>query len=192
LAGAKTYLAKAFDDRLGCALVLEILQHFAEEPAPNQLYGVATVMEEVGLRGAITSTRAIDPDVAIILEVDIAGDVPGVKPEQSRVKLGGGPSVLLYDSKMIPNLKLRDLVMDTAEEEGIPYQASSYSVGGSTDGAVIHIHGTGVPSIVLAVPARHIHSHGSIIHKDDYENALKLITAVIKKLDQKTVSGFTS
>lgn len=192
LAGAKTYLAKAFDDRLGCALVLEILQHFAEELAPNQLYGVATVMEEVGFRGAITSTRAIDPDVAIILEVDIAGDVPGVKPEQSRVKLGGGPSVLLYDSKMIPNLKLRDLVMDTAEEEGIPYQASSYSVGGSTDGAVIHIHGTGVPSIVLAVPARHIHSHGSIIHKDDYENALKLITAVIKKLDQKTVSGFTS
>ena len=191
LAGAKTYLAKAFDDRLGCALVVESLQYFADNPPPNQLYGVATVMEEVGLRGAVTSTRAIEPDVAIILEVDIAGDVPGVKPEQSRVKLGDGPSILLYDSRMIPNLKLRDLVMDTAEEENIPLQVSSYAVGGSTDGAVIHLHGTGVPSIVLAVAARHIHSHGAIIHKDDYENGLRLVKAIVKKLDQETVSGFT-
>lgn len=191
LAGSKTYLSKAFDDRMGCALVVEALQHYADNPHPNELFGVATVMEEVGLRGAVTSARAIEPDVAIILEADIAGDVPGIKPEQSRVKLGAGPSVLLYDSRMIPNLKLRDLVMDTADEEGIPLQVSSYAVVGSTDGAVIHLNGTGVPSIVLAVPARHIHSHGGIIHKDDYENGRRLVTALIKKLDQETVSGLT-
>ncbi len=81
--------------------------------------------------------------------------------------------------------------MDTADEEGIPLQVSSYAVGGSTDGAVIHLHGTGVPAIVLAVPARHIHSHGAIIHKDDYENGRRLLTAIVKKLDQETVSGLT-
>jgi endoglucanase len=88
LANSKTFLSKAFDDRLGCAWVIDTLRYFVDRPHPNHIYGVATVMEEVGLRGATTSVHAIDPDVAIILEVDIAGDIPGVKPEQSRVKIG--------------------------------------------------------------------------------------------------------
>lgn len=192
LAGSKTYLSKAFDDRVGCALVVETLQHFADKPHPNNLYGVVTVMEEVGLRGATTSARIVDPDIALILEVDIAGDVPGIKPEQARAKLGDGPSVLLYDSKMIPNLKLRDLVIDTAEEEGIPLQISSYAAGGTTDGSVIHLHGWGVPSIVLGVPTRHIHSHSAILHKDDYANALRLVMALVERLDPDTVAGLTS
>lgn len=191
LAGGKTWLAKAFDDRVGCAVVVDVLRHFAENPHPNNLFGVTTVMEEVGLRGATTSVRAVNPDVAIILEVDIAGDIPGVKPEQSRVKLGAGPSILFFDRRMIPNLKLRDLFIDTAREENIPLQISSYAVGGSTDGAEIHLHGIGVPSIVIAIPARHIHSHGSIIHRDDYENCVKLIKAIVSRLDSETVAQMT-
>lgn len=191
LANSKAFLSKAFDDRLGCAWVIDILRYFVDRPHPNHIYGVATVMEEVGLRGATTSAHAIDPDVAIILEVDIAGDIPGVKPEQSRVKIGAGPSIILYDRGLIPNLKLRDLIIDTAAEQDIPLQISSYSVGGSTDGAKIHLHGIGVPTIVLGVPARHIHSHGGIIHRDDYENGVKLLTVIVARLDDDTVKGLT-
>lgn len=191
MAGGKTLLAKAFDNRVGCGLVIEALQHFQNADHPNDLYGVTTVMEEVGLRGATTSARAIQPDVALVLEVDIAGDVPGIKPEQSRAKLGAGPSIIMYDRGMVPNLKLRDLVLDTAAEEDIPLQISAYSVGGTTDGSKIHLQGIGVPTVVLGVPSRHIHSHGSIIHRDDYENGVKLINAVVARLDAATVDDFT-
>jgi len=190
LANPKTYLSKAFDNRIGCALVIEALRAFQTAAHPNDLYGVQTVMEEIGLRGATTSARAIDPDVAIILESDIAGDVPGIKPEQSSVKLGGGPALSVFDARMIPNLKLRNLVIDTAAELGIPLQFSNMP-GGSTDGGAIHLHGTGVPTVVLGVPTRHIHSHGAIIHRDDYDRAVQLLVALIARLDTATVAGLT-
>jgi putative aminopeptidase FrvX len=193
LAGGKTYLAKAFDNRVGCAVVIDVLRHFNEDDSshPNDLYGVATVMEEVGVRGATTSARAVDPDVAIILESDIAGDVPGIKAEQCDVRLGAGPTIMLYDVRMIPNIKLRDFLIETAARLEIPVQFSAMP-GGATDGAAIHLHGTGVPTIVVGVPARHIHSHSAIIHRDDYDNAVKLVTAVVEKLDLATVTGLTA
>ncbi len=190
MAGGKTYLAKAFDNRVGCAVVIDVLRHFRDAPHPNALYGVQTVMEEVGLRGATTSVRAVDPDVAIILEADIAGDVPGIKKEQSSVRLGGGPALSVFDARMIPNLALRNLVIDTAAAEGIPLQFSNMP-GGSTDGGAIHLNHIGVPTVVVGVPARHIHSHGSIIHRDDYDNAVKLVTVLVAKLDAATVAGLT-
>jgi endoglucanase len=188
---AKTYLAKAFDDRIGCALMLESLQYFAQEGHPNTLFGVGTVMEEVGTRGAKTSAHVVNPDVAIILEVDIAGDIPEVKPEDTEVKLGHGPTLLLYDARMLPNLHLRDLVIETAKAEGIPLQFSVMP-GGATDGAPIHLHETGVPCVALGVPTRHIHSHSGIIRREDYDNTLKLLLALIKRLDQETVASFTA
>jgi len=190
MANSKLYLAKAFDDRVGCALMIDALQVFAREPHPNILCGAATVMEEVGLRGATTSADVVNPDVAVILESDIAGDVPGIKPEESSVKLGQGPTLVVYDARMIPNLKLRDLVIETARELGLPLQFSALE-GGATDGAAIHLHKTGVPTVVLGVAARHIHSHASILHRDDYDNALKLLVGVIRKLDADTVAGLT-
>jgi putative aminopeptidase FrvX len=190
LATQKTYLSKAFDDRVGVALMISTLQAMKDEPHPNSLYGVASVQEEVGLRGATTSVWAVDPDLAIVLESDIAGDVPGIKPEESAVKLGQGPSMLIYDAHMIPNLALRNLVMQVAEAENIPLQVS-YVEGGGTDGGVIHLYRTGVPTIVIAVPARHIHSHSSIIHRDDYDGAVKLLTALITRLNAETVRSLT-
>lgn len=191
LANPQTYMSKAFDNRIGCATVIGALQHFKDNAdRPNDLYGVQTVMEEVGVRGATTSVRAIDPDVAIILEADIAGDVPGIKPEQSSVRLGGGPALMLIDARMIPNLKLRDLVVETAAEQGIPLQFSNMP-GGSTDGAAIHMHGIGVPTVVMGVPTRHIHSHASIIHRRDFDHAVQLVSAVVSRLDAATVTGLT-
>jgi endoglucanase len=191
LANEKTLLSKAFDDRVGTALVISSLQMLNGQEHPNTVYGVATVMEEVGVRGATTSVRAVNPDVAIILEADIAGDVPGIKEEESSVKLGKGPSMLLYDARMIPNLKLRDLVYQVAGECEIPLQTSTIE-GGATDGAAIHLHDTGVPTVVISVPARHIHSHNSIIHRDDYDRAVRLLTALIGRLDADTVASLTA
>ncbi len=191
LASGKTYLSKAFDDRVGCALMIELLQRFAGDAHPNVIYGASTVQEEVGLRGAGTAAEVVDPDVAIILEVDIAGDVPGIKDEQSAVKLGAGPTVLVYDRSMIPNLRLRDLVVETAEELGIPLQFSAIEAGG-TDAGAIHRHKAGVPSIVIGVPTRHIHSHCAILHREDYDRAVELLAAVVKRLDAKTVAGLTA
>ncbi len=190
LRNGKTYLAKAWDDRLGCALFINVIKKLIEEEHPNTVYGVGTVQEEVGLRGAKTSAWMVQPDVGIALEVGIAGDVPGVKKEESQEVLGKGPSILVYDSSMIPNLKLRDLMIDTAKEQGIPFQFSVMERGG-TDAGSIHVTMQGVPSIVIGVPCRYIHSHAGIINRDDYDNAVNLLVAVIKRLDAETVDGFT-
>lgn len=188
LSVAGRYLCKAFDDRVGVALVVDALRALREGSHPNTVYGAVTTQEEVGLRGARTSADVVEPDVALILESDIAGDVPGIKPEISSIKLGKGPSVLVLDGSMIPNLALRDLVMDTATELDIPLQSSAIP-GGGTDGGVIHYYRRGVPAVVLGVPARHIHSHGSIIDRADYDRAVTLLVALIRKLDAATVAG---
>ena len=191
LANSKTYMTKALDDRLGCALAVQTLERLAEDEHPNAVYAVGTVMEEVGLRGAKTTAHVVNPDVAIVLEVDICGDVPGIKEEETAVKLGAGPAMLVYDARMIPNLKLRDLVIATAEELGIPLQLSAMS-GGATDGGMIHMHNEGVPTVVIGVPTRHIHSHAAIMHRGDYDQALDLVVALVKKLDTATVEGLTA
>jgi endoglucanase len=191
LANPRTYMSKAFDDRVGCAVVIKALETLPAGSHPNTLYGVATVQEEVGVRGASTSVEMVSPDVAIILESDIAGDVPGIKPDESSTRLNGGPSLLLYDSRMIPNLKLRDLVVDTAKKSKIPLQFTTME-GGATDGSVIHLHKNGVPTVVLGVPTRHIHSHNAIIHRNDFDNTVKLLKAVVGRLDKKKVDEIKS
>jgi len=187
----KAYMAKAFDDRVGCALVITVLERLMEKEHPNAVFGVATVQEEVGLRGATTSAEVINPDVAIILEIDIAGDVPGVKPEESATKLGGGPTLLACDARMIPNLKLRDMVIDTAKKLNIPLQMSTRERG-ATDGGPIHLHRIGVPTVVLGVPTRHIHSHNAVIRRDDFDHTAVLVTALVQALDKETVAALTS
>ena len=191
LTTGKTYLAKAWDNRVGCAAMVQIVQRLARQTHPNTVYGSGTVQEEVGLRGARTSAYVVDPDVVIVLESDIAQDVPGMRQEEPLVSLGKGPSLLVYDASMIPNTRLRDLVIKVAKEEKIPLQFSAIERGG-TDGGAIHVHNAGVPAIVLGVPARHIHSHAGIIHRDDYDNLVNLVTALVKKLDERTVRGLTA
>ena len=186
----KTYMAKAFDDRMGNAVTVAVMQNLVRETHPNTVIGVATVQEEVGARGAYTCVDCIGPDVAIIVDVDIAGDIPGMKPDESVNKFGGGPTVLAYDVRMIPNIKLRDLVIETAKEMNIPIQVSAIEIG-STDGGPIHLHKTGVPTVVLGVPTRFVHSHNSILRRDDFDATVTLATAVLKRLDGKTVAGFT-
>lgn len=186
----KTYIGKAFDDRVGCGILIDVIKNLAGESHPNTVYGVGTVQEEVGLRGARTSSWVVEPDVGLTMEVGVAGDVPDVKKEDAQGKLGKGPAIVIRDGTMIPNLRLRDLFIETAEALRIPYQFDLLDRGG-TDSGAIHLHRRGVPNLVIAVPTRHIHSHAGIIHRDDYDRTVQLVSAVIKKLDAETVADLT-
>ena len=191
MANPRLAMAKAWDDRVGCALAVDTLRQLKGAGHPNTVYGVGTVQEEVGLRGARTSVDMVKPDVAFALEVTIAGDTPGFKPEEAMEKLGKGASILVYDGSMIPNRRLRDLAVNTAEAEGIPYQFGMVASGG-TDAGAIHVYAKGVPSLVIGIPCRYIHSHTGIIHLDDYDNAVRLLTAIIHRLDQVTTDHLTA
>ncbi len=179
------WLGKAFDDRAGCALVIETLRARAH---PNTLIGALTVQEETGLRGAQTAVTASRPDVAISLDVGIAGDTPGMRPDEAQARVGGGPVALLYDGSLIPNPRLRDLVADIAAREGIPFQYDLIP-GGGNDGGRFQQFGEGVPTICLGLPARYIHSAASVISPADFEHATNLLLALVQRLDADTVRG---
>lgn len=183
----KVYLNKAFDNRIGVAAAVAVINALKGIKHPNAVYGVGTVQEEVGLRGAGTAAYAVDPDVAFVADVSLAADGPGSE-KYNKAKLGTGPSITVYDGSMIPNRRLRDLVIDVAEKEKIPFHLSAMPRGG-TDGGRIHISRSGVPCLYVGVATRYIHSHTSIIHRDDFDNLVKLLVAVIKKLDNKTVKA---
>jgi len=184
----KTYLAKAFDDRIGCALVVAILRELEGKAHPNTVYGVGTVQEEVGVRGAHTSAEAVNPDVAFALDVSPTGDIPGTPADQQTEKIGSGPAVVLYDRLMIPNVRLRHLVVDIAKEIKVPLQFSVVEFGGYDTGA-IHMHNAGVPGLAFGIPTRHVHSDSGILRRSDFDQAVKLMAAIIMKLDAKTVAG---
>jgi endoglucanase len=185
MANPDLLLAKAWDNRIGCAMAAEVARRLQGQKHPNTLLAVATVQEEVGLRGAQTSAWKTDPDVAFALDVGIAHDTPGTEGDE---KLGGGPLVVVYDATSIPNRGLLDLVTDTAQSLKLPLQFESVERGG-TDAGRIHMSREGVPSLSLGIAARYIHSHVSIISRKDYEQTVKLLVAVVKRLDRKTVAG---
>ncbi len=182
-------LGKAFDDRIGAYIAIEVLKRIGSDH-PNTYFGAATTQEEIGLRGAHTTAYLVKPDVAIALEVDISGDVPGISKVKAPAKMSEGCSIFTYDAGMIPNTNLLNYAIDTAEDEGIKYQLSQIT-GGRTDAAEFHKFQKGCPSLVIAVPTRHIHSHNGILDLNDVEQAIKLCTAMVKKLDEKTVKSFT-
>lgn len=189
--GKNVVMGKAFDDRIGTFVGLEVLRRLKTQGIqhPNCLYVAATVQEEVGLRGAQTVASMVEPDVAFALEVDIAGDVPGIKPNEAPTRMGMGPSILTFDSSMIPNQALKSFVIETAEKERLPYQLSIVTKGG-TDAGRFHISKAGCPSMVIGVPTRHIHSHSAVANLTDIDNAVKLVLALVKRLDTKAVQSF--
>lgn len=183
----KLLMAKAWDNRIGCAIAIEVLRQLKDVNHPNTVYGVGTVQEEVGLRGAKTSAHFIQPDIGFGVDVGIAGDTPGVTEKEALAKMGHGPQIIMYDASMVSHKGLRDFVTNTAEEAGIPFQFD-YVAGGGTDSGAIHLTANGVPALSITIATRYIHTHAAILHRDDFENAVKLIVEVIKKLDKDTVA----
>lgn len=184
MANPNLLLAKAWDNRMGCAVAGLVAKQLKGVAHPNTVYAVATVQEEVGLRGARTSVFQVQPDVAFALDVGIAHDTPGTEGDE---KLGGGPLVVAYDASMIPHKGLFDLVRDTAKQLRIPLQFETIERGG-TDAGAFHVNAAGVPSLAIGVPSRYIHSHVSIIDRRDVDALVKLLVGVVKKLDAKTVA----
>lgn len=179
LANEKYLLAKAWDNRIGCAVAIEVLKQLKGQKHPNTVYGIGTVQEEVGLRGARTIAQMINPDIVIAVDVGIAKDVPGT---DNSAKLGAGPQILLYDGALIGHVGLREFIVGIADELKIPYQFD-YLKRGGTDAGAMHLVHDGAPAMSLCIPSRYIHSHTSIIHKDDFDNTVKLLVEVIKRLD---------
>ncbi len=177
----KYLIGKAWDDRVGCALLIELLEELNGIRHPNTVFAVGTVQEEVGTRGAETSADMVDPDFCIALDVGLATDVPGVDHEP-RVELGKGPVIYMSDAGTISHLKFRDYVLDIAETLKIPYQLSLIE-GGATDARAVQLHSRGVPSVVFGIPTRYIHSHAGILHTDDYDAMLQFLVEIIQGLD---------
>src|SRR5437870_8802152 len=145
MANPDLLLAKAWDNRIGCALAAETVRRLRRQRHPNTVFAVATVQEEVGLRGAQTSAFKVQPDVGIALDVGIAHDTPGTEGDE---KLGGGPLIVIYDASSIPNRRLLDLVIETAAKAKIALQFESVERGG-TDAGKIHVTVQGVPGISM-------------------------------------------
>ena len=182
------YMAKAFDNRVGMACAIQAAQILVREAGhPNTLISAGTVQEEVGLRGAHSLANKVQPDVALILEGPPADDTPGFFPSESQDKLGGGVQIRLHDPSAIMNPRLADLAIETAEREGIPYQVTVRSSGG-TDAGRFSMANQGIPCVVLGVPSRYIHSHNAIIDIEDYLCMVRLTVALVKRLDQEKVN----
>ncbi|MBC7119032.1 MAG: M42 family metallopeptidase [Methanobacteriaceae archaeon] len=177
----RLFTGKALDNRIGCLILIEVLKA-AETRAT--IYGVGTVQEEVGLKGARTSAFKLNPDMALALDVTIAGDHPGMEEEDAPAKLGKGPAIILTDASgkgIITHKKIRDWLLSTAEEENIPVQLE-VSEGGTTDATAIHLTRAGIPAGVVSVPTRYIHTPVGIANMDDIKNCVKLILKALERL----------
>jgi endoglucanase len=176
--GKEVAVGKAFDNRAGCAAMIETLKLI--DRTDCTVYAVGTVQEEVGLRGAGAAAFHVDPDVAIALDVTIAGDVPGVREYDASVKMGKGPAVTISDSGLITPPKILRWLLESAEEEKIPFQIET-GLMGSTDAARISLTRQGIPSGNISIPTRYIHSPVGMLSLKDIENSAKFTTAAIQR-----------
>jgi putative aminopeptidase FrvX len=181
-AGKNIVMGKAFDDRVGCAVMAETMKRLTKTNCT--VYAVGTVQEEVGLRGATTAAFGIHPDVGIALDVTVAGDIPGVKEVEAPIKIRKGPSITVADKGLITHPKILKLLIDAAEENKIPYQLET-GLPGSTDAARISLTREGVPSGVISIPTRYIHSPASLLSLNDVENTVKLTVAAVQKVPER-------
>lgn len=184
--GTANYLAKAWDDRVGCGVVIEAMRRLATQPHPNQIVWTITTQEEVGLRGAETAAATVKPALAIAIEGGITGDVFGGRAEETQATLGGGPGIFLYDSSALPNRKLVELVKRTAADKTMPLQTDLVQ-GYGDDSAAIQRSNGGVPTVNLVVPIRYTHAHNGIMNRRDFDQMVDLLVAVLQKLDAATV-----
>ncbi len=161
---------KSFDNRAGCAVLIEILKQIKNPD--YTLYGVFTTQEEVGLRGAKTASYGLDIDFAIIIDSTVGGPIPKTEQDKVTITLGKGPSIDLMDKGFILSEKVKELLLKAAKESGVPYQTHISS--GSTDGAVVHTTKEGIPTAVISIPSKYIHSTVEILDLNDLESTIKL------------------
>ena len=187
LNGSDYLLGKAWDDRIGLAIMIEVMRSIQESPIQGTLFAVSTVQEEVGLRGAKTSSFLVNPDIGINIESGVAADYPGITQDEAQERLGNGPGIFLHDTTMLPNLKLRDLVIEVAEKNNIPLQFEVLA-GYGEDGAEMQRAFGGAPVVNVSVPVRYLHTHNGIIHRRDIDQTAQLVAKLVQRLDHDTVN----
>ena len=187
LNGTTRYLAKAWDDRIGLAVITEALRQLKNLPHPNNVQVAATVQEEVGLRGASVVQASTKPDIVINLEIGIAADFPLLtSPRLAQEVLGRGPAVFVFDGSMIPNNKYVEWIIKVATENNIPLQFESVT-GYGEDAAMLQKSAQGIPAVNIGVPTRYGHSQSGVIDRVDYDNTVKLVVQMIQKLSASEV-----
>jgi endoglucanase len=186
--GTQNYLGKAWDDRVGCAVLIAAMQKLAHASHPNQIFWVATVQEEVGLRGAHTASDVVKPEIGIAIEGGVTRDAPGVRPEDAQELLGGGPAVFLYDSSELPNRKFVALIKQVAKQKNISLQTDLIQ-GYGDDSAEIQKSNGGAPTVNLVVPVRYTHAHNGIMNRGDFDKTVDLVVAILQSLDAKNVAA---
>ncbi|MCW1296858.1 MAG: M42 family metallopeptidase [Candidatus Parvarchaeota archaeon] len=173
--------AKAIDDRAGCVVLIELMKRLKK--FKGTVYAVATVQEEVGLKGAQVAAFKLKPDIGIAIDVCIPGDHPGIEEKHSPIKLGGGPIIEYIEASgkgLIADPKINKWLEETANKYKIPFQTYVGSAG-MTDAAIIYISQEGVPSTSIGIPARYIHSPVEVASLDDIENTIKLLVAALEE-----------
>lgn len=181
-------VGKAFDNRLGCAAVLDTIEEMAGENLNVNLVGAIASQEEVGVRGAVLTSRRVKPDIAIVFEGCPADDTV-VEPYQIQTAVDKGPMLRHIDARMITNPRFQRFSLDLAEKLNIPVQEAVRAAGG-TNGSSIHLSESGVPCIVVGIPVRYAHTHYGISSYKDYRNALDLAKEIIRKLDFDLIKSF--
>jgi len=181
----RTVTGKAFDDRAGCAVLVELLCNAAAR-FPFDLHAVFTVQEEVGLRGARVAAWAVEPDCAFVLEGTICDDSPKDKEASPTTEMGKGPAISVMDRSAFSDRRLVDHLVATAEKLGIPYQFKQPGKGG-TDAGAIHLAQTGVPTVPVSVPSRYIHSPVSMLSKSDLQHTVNLVASTFLRLTPDVV-----
>ena len=169
-------ISKTMDDRIGCYILIEVLRRLKN--TVNDVYVAFTTQEEITLSGARTSAFRINPDIAIALDVTATGDTPKALPMD--VSLGKGPAVKVKDSGMIAHPRVRDMLVESAERAGAPYQMEIL-LAGTTDAAAMQLVRSGVPSGCLSIPCRYIHSTAEMVDQVDVENAIEVMLALLSK-----------
>jgi len=169
-------LAKAFDDRIGCAVLIQVMRDL--KTSPHDVYFVFSVQEELGLRGAITSAYGIQPDLGVSVDVTGTGDTPEARP--MAVSLGEGPAIKVKDGGMLAHPAVKNLLVETAEQAGIPYQLEVLERG-TTDATAIQISREGVPAGCVSIPCRYIHTPSEMVDHNDVLNATRLLVALLSR-----------
>lgn len=177
-AGEHRVVGRSLDNRTGCAVLVQALRELAEEPGPHQVFFVFTVQEEVGLRGAGPAAFGLEPDMALAVDVTATGDTP--KAQTMDVALGKGVAVKVQDRSIIAHWAVKELLVETAEAHGIPYQMEVLPFGG-TDAGAIHLTRAGVPSGVVSLPCRYLHTPAEMVDLRDLDAAVSLLLATLRR-----------
>jgi putative aminopeptidase FrvX len=168
--------AKAMDDRIGCAVLLEVMGSLAK--SPHDVSFVFTVQEEVGLRGATASGYGVDPELAVVVDITDTGDTPECLP--MAVSLGGGPAIKVKDAGMLAHVGLKDWLVRSAEKAHVPFQLEVMS-GGTTDARAIQTSRAGVPSGCISIPCRYAHTPSELVDLTDAEGAVKILVHALSR-----------